>query len=162
MPVFVKVFNIVFHRGIVPNSWSEGYICPIYKNKGDPNNVDNYRGITILSCYGKLFTCIFNNWLFDYLESLGLLCEEQARFRKGYGTIDHIFNLKCLIDLYLFRRQKLYCAFIDYRKAFDSVNMVLLWQKLLRTGIDGKILNVIQNLYKSAKSCVRDGDTYSK
>jgi hypothetical protein len=162
MPVFVEVFNIVFHRGIVPNSWSEGYICPIYKNKGDPNNVDNYRGITILSCYGKLFTCIFNNWLFDYLESLGLLCEEQARFRKGYGTIDHIFNLKCLIDLYLFRRQKLYCAFIDYRKAFDSVNMVLLWQKLLRTGIDGKILNVIQNLYKSAKSCVRDGDTYSK
>ena len=33
MPVFVKVFNIVFHRGIVPNSWSEGYICPIYKTK---------------------------------------------------------------------------------------------------------------------------------
>jgi len=44
MPVFVKIFNIVFHSGIVPNSWSEGYICPIYKNKGDPNNVDNYRG----------------------------------------------------------------------------------------------------------------------
>jgi hypothetical protein len=39
---------------------------------------------------------------------------------------------------------------------------VLLWQKLLRTGIDGKILTVIQNLYKSAKSCVRDGNTYSE
>ena len=33
MPVFVKIFNIVFHSGIVPNSWSEGYICPIYKTK---------------------------------------------------------------------------------------------------------------------------------
>ena len=43
-----------------------------------------------------------------------------------------------------------------------SVTRVLLWQQLLRTGIDGKILTVIQNLYKSAKSCVRDGDTYSK
>ena len=64
--------------------------------------------------------------------------------------------------MYLFRRQKLYCAFIDYRKAFDLVNRVLLWQKLLRTGIDGKILTVIQNLYKSAKSCVRDGNTYSE
>jgi hypothetical protein len=62
----------------------------------------------------------------------------------------------------LFRRQQLYCAFIDYRKALASVNRVLLWQQLLRTGIDGKILTVIQNLYKSAKSCVRDGDTYSK
>jgi hypothetical protein len=65
------------------------------------------------------------------LESLGLLCEEQAGFRKRYGTTDHIFNLKCLIDLYLFRRKKLYCAFIDYRKAFDSVDRILLWQKLL-------------------------------
>ena len=43
-----------------------------------------------------------------------------------------------------------------------SVNRVLLWQQLLRTGIDGKILIVIQNLYKSAKSCVRDGNTYSE
>ena len=39
----------------------------------------------------------------------------------GYGTVDHIFNLKCLIDLYLFGRKKLYCAFVDFCKAFDSV-----------------------------------------
>lgn len=98
MPVFVRIFNIVFHSGIVPDSWSEGYVCPIYKNKGNPNDVDNYRGITILSCYGKLFTCILNNRLHTYLENSGLMCEEQAGFRKGYSTTDHIFNLKCLID----------------------------------------------------------------
>ena len=68
----------------------------------------------------------------------------------------------CLIDLYLFRREKLYCAFIDYRKAFDSVNRVLLWQKLLRNGIDGKMLTIIKNLYKNAKSCVRNGNTCSE
>ena len=62
------------------------------------------------------------------------------------GTVDHICNLTCLINLYLFnRRTKLYCAFVDYNKAFDSVNRVLLWQKLLRSGIDGKILIVLQN-----------------
>ena len=53
---------------------------------------------------------------------MNLLCEEQAGFRKKYGTTDHIFNLKCIIDLYLFRGKKLFCAFIDYKKAFDSVN----------------------------------------
>ena len=46
--VFCKLFNIVFESGIVPSSWTEGIICPIYKNKGDVNNPDNYRGITIL------------------------------------------------------------------------------------------------------------------
>ena len=134
--------------GIISDSWSKGFICPIFKKKGDPANADNYRGITILSCYGKLFTCILNNRLFNYLESLGLLCEEQTGFRKGYGTVDYIFNLKCLIDLYLFRRKKLYCAFVDFRKAFDSVNRILLWQKLLRNGIDGELLIVFQNLCK--------------
>jgi hypothetical protein len=57
--------------------------------------------------------------------------------------------------------KKLYCAFIDYRKAFDSVDRILLWQKLLRTSIDGNMLIVIQNMYKNAKSCVRDGSNCS-
>ena len=40
MPVFIKIFNVVFHSGIVPDSWSEGFICPIFKNKGSRNDVD--------------------------------------------------------------------------------------------------------------------------
>jgi hypothetical protein len=52
---------------------------------------------------------------------------------------------------------KHHCAFIYYRKAFDSVDRILLWQKLLRTSIDGNMLVIIQNMHKNAKSCVRDG-----
>jgi hypothetical protein len=47
MPVFVRIFNIVFHSGIVPDSWSEGYICPIYKNKGNPHDVDINSFVTL-------------------------------------------------------------------------------------------------------------------
>ena len=50
--VYVKLFSIVFKSGVIPDLWSVGVICPIYKNKGDTANPDNYRGITILSCYG--------------------------------------------------------------------------------------------------------------
>ena len=90
-----------------------------------------------------------------------MLAEEQAGFRKGYSTTDHIFNLKCLIDLYLFRGKKLYCAFIDYKKAFDSVNKVYLWQKLLSNNVDGKMFRIIHSLYANAKSCVRIGNSKS-
>jgi hypothetical protein len=50
-------------------------------------------------------------------------------------------------------RKSLYCTFTDYRKAFDSVYSILLWQKLLRTSIDGNKLIAIQNMYKNAVLC---------
>ena len=100
LTAFTKLFNLIFSSGLIPDEWSQGIISPIYKNKGDKANPDNYRGITILSCFGKLFTAVLNNRLNNYLENMSLLCEEQAGFRKNYGTTDHIFNLKCLIDLY--------------------------------------------------------------
>ena len=78
--VFCKLFNIVFESGIVPCCWTEGVICPIYKNKVDANNPYNYRGITVISCFGKLFTSVLNHWLNCYLESINNLCEEQTGF----------------------------------------------------------------------------------
>ena len=48
----------------------------------------------------------------------------------------------------------MYCAFLDYEKAFDKVDRVFLWQKLIEQNIKGKILQVINNIYNNAKSCV--------
>ena len=112
----------------------------------------NYRGITILSCMGKLFTSILNKRINNFLETYGILGEEQAGFRKKYGTNDHIFNLNCLVDLFLFKKKNLFCAFIDYKKAFDSVDRTALWYKLSRSFFDGKIFVIIRNMYAQAKS----------
>ncbi|MEW8548698.1 MAG: reverse transcriptase family protein, partial [Candidatus Thiodiazotropha sp.] len=155
MPVYIRLFNAILDSGKMPETWTDGFIIPIYKNKGDIGNPDNYRGITILSCMGKLFTSILNQRINLFLEEYGILGEEQAGFRKHYGTTDHIFNLKCIIDLYLCKKKKLYCAFIDYKKAFDSVDRAALWHKLLRNSVDGKIFVLIKNMYEQAKSCVR-------
>jgi hypothetical protein len=151
LAIFVSLFNIVFDSGCIPESWSEGSIVPIYKNKGDPANADNYRGITVLICFGKLFTCILNNRLNSYLGNYNVLCEEQAGFKNQYSTTDHIYNLDCLIDLYLRCNKPLYCAFVDYKKAFDSVDRSALWHKLLQQCIDGKMFKVIHSLYENAK-----------
>ena len=91
MPIYVKLFNIVFESGIVPELWLVGNILPFYKNKGDKLDPQNYRPITILSCMGKLFTSILNVRLNDFLEEFLLLNENQFGFRKGYSTIDNIF-----------------------------------------------------------------------
>ena len=152
--IIVDFFNIVLDSGIVPSEWCVGVIIPIFKNKGENTNPDNYRGITLLSCLGKLFTSVLNNRISNFLDMNHMLGEEQAGFRSAYSTIDHVFVLKCIIDFYLQKRKRLYCAFIDYKKAFDLIDRKFLWFRLLKVGVNGKILNVVKNLYKSAKSCI--------
>ena len=115
---------------------------------------DNYRPITLLSCLCKLFTAVLNNRLNAYLEEYELLNENQAGFRKQYSTTDHIFTLHCIIDLLRFQKRKIYCTFIDFSKAFDSVWRIGLWRKLLNAKINGKFFNVIHNLYLNIKSCI--------
>jgi hypothetical protein len=63
--------------------------------------------------------------------------------------------------MYLRCYKTLFCAFIDYRKAFDSVDRCALWHKLLQYCIDGKMFKIIHNMYESAKSCVRLGTKLS-
>jgi hypothetical protein len=99
--VYVKLFNIVLNTGTVPTEWTKGVISSIYKNKGSINDPDNYRGITVLSCLGKLFTACINKRLYDYIECYGVLNENQTGFRKGYSTVDHLFVLQGIIELYL-------------------------------------------------------------
>ena len=132
----------------------DSIILPLYK-KGDRLNVDNYRGITILSCLGKLFTAFVNERLTKFTDKHGIIGPEQAGFRAGFSTMDHVLAFKLLIDLYLHKKKRLYVAFIDYSKAFDRIDRVCLWDKILSQNVTGKMFQVIFNLYKQAKSCVK-------
>ena len=158
--VLCDLFNIVLNSGMVPTNWCMGIILPLYKNKGSPTNPDNYRGITLLSCVSKLFTACINSRLALFIDD-GILGNEQAGFREGYSTTDHVYVLYSVIEMYLSVRKRVYCAFIDYKKAFDTIQRELLWQKLLSSGIHCKIFTVIRNLYSQAKSCVRKGNFLS-
>ena len=154
--IVVKLFNIVLKTGIIPDEWCIGVIIPLYKNKGSPKDPDNFRGITLLSCIGKLFTSVLNYRLTKFLDENGEIGDEQAGFRAGYSTTDHIFTLYAIINIYISSGKQLYCAFVDYRKAFDFVDRVSLWSKMIGLGINGNLLRIIYNLYEKAKSCVKN------
>ena len=154
--IYCKLFNKVLDSGIIPEQWVQGMIIPIYKGKGDREQCDNYRGITLLSCLGKLFTSILNNRLTSYIEDNDILLANQTGFRKNHSTLDNCFVLKSLIDLFFNSRKRLFVAFVDYRKAFDSVWRCGLWSKLISQNINGKMFKTITNLYSQIKSCVID------
>lgn len=150
--IYAKLFNLIFDTGLVPVSWSLGNILPIFKNKGDSKNPENYRPITLLSCFGKLFTSILNSRINKYLDENSTISSCQAGFRKGYSTTDNLFILQSLIEIAKANRNKLYCAFIDFKQAFDKVWRTGLWQKLIDSNINGKCFTFIKNMYKDIKS----------
>ena len=161
MPLYLKLFNLVLNTGYTPEKLSLGIIQPIYKNKGDPNNPDSYRGITLVSCLGKVYTAILNERLNSFSDAIELITKSQAGFRKGYSTLDNIFCLYSLIQIYLMSGRKLFCTFVDFKKAFDTIWRVGLWQKLIASNITGKIFISIFNMYSNIKSCVRQNSEQS-
>ena len=76
-------------------------------------------------------------------------------FKPDHSTVDAIFILQVLNNKKIRNRKKLYCVFVDLRRAFDSIYRDGLWLKLLKSGIEGKILSIIRSMYSQAKSCVK-------
>ena len=119
------------------------------KNKGDIKNPDNYRGIALLSCLSKIFSSFINSRLLFYMEENNIIGEKQVGFRSLRSTLNHIFTLNLIIDLYLQTCEKVNTVFIDYRKAFDLIETSSLWHKVLSHNINGKLFNVIHTLQLS-------------
>jgi hypothetical protein len=93
---------------------------------------------------------------------VSLISYNQEGFRKGHSTIDNIFVLNGLISLYQFFVKKLFCTFVDFRKAFDTVWIIGLWIKLLSSEIKGNIFNVIYNMHSDIQSCVQYNNNQSE
>ena len=154
------LFNKILQTGVFPAQWATGLIVPIYK-KGDADDTNYYRGITLISCFAKLFTSVISNRLKIWEQENEISTDAQFGFKTNHSTNDAIFILKYLIDKNLNSKKKLYCAFIDLKKAFDSVSRTSLWYKLIKCGIDGKLLKLIRSLYSEIKLRVKNLNSLS-
>ena len=92
-----NLFNKILDLGHFPEVGSEGYVVPIHK-KGKLDDVNNFRGITLLSTLGKLFTRVLNNRLTTWAEEYYVYIEAQAGFRANMSTTDNVFVLHGIIN----------------------------------------------------------------
>jgi hypothetical protein len=149
------LFNSILRTGQFPDMWCEAIITPLHK-KGSRNEESNYRGISLLSCMGKIFTKVLNNRLMDWAELHNKLDEGQGAYRRHRSTCDNIFNLYAMTQKYLCKKGgRFYCEFIDFSQAFDSIPHQKLWYRLITEGIHGRILKIFRSMYSKLKSCVK-------
>ena len=156
-----KLFNQISNDGNFPSCWNESYIVLINK-KGSKNNPANYRGISLTSCLRKLFNKVMNARLLKYIDSINLIRENQIGFKRNSRTSDHILTLKSIIDFQKSKKEKAFAAFIDLRKAFDTVWRDGLFYKMLLNGINGKTYNIIRSMYSNNSFKIKFANGLSK
>ena len=154
-----ELVKVMWEREEVPRAWMRGVVVPFFKD-GDRKDPGNYRGISLLSIVGKIYTMVLNERIMTFCEDEGVLAEEQGGFRKGRGCPDQLFSLLQVLDNR--RRNKTYCCFIDVRKAYDRVFRAGLWKRLWDVSIRGKMWRVLVGLYDEVKSSVRVDDGLSE
>ena len=131
-------------------------INPIPKSSStDPKDPLSYRGIALASAMYKIYCNVLNSRLSKWVEENDKLVDEQNGFRKKRSTTDHILSLCNIIETRKKMKKSTFCAFIDFKKAYDSINRNILWQRLRDSGIGGRMLIAIKALYNSVSSCVR-------
>ena len=154
------LFNSIFSGSHFPKTWRIHTLSPLLK-KGDIYNPSNYRGIAIGSNLSKLFLTVLHNRLNVFVNENNLIPKNQIGYRKGSRTTDHILTLKSIIDKYISQtpRKYLFACFVDFRSAFDSVCRKSLHFKLLKNGVGGNFLALIQDMYQDVQYCMKiDGE----
>ena len=71
--VYVKLFKVILKPGHIPKDWAMDIILPIYENKDPVTDPSNHWGITLLSCFCKLFRYVLHNRLTEYIDELGIM-----------------------------------------------------------------------------------------
>lgn len=154
-------FNLLYDgRSEIDETFTETVICPIFK-KGDQNNVCNYRGIAFINCVAKVLMGVMNERITNCIESHNILNEFQAGFRRGYSTIDNIYNLASIVHLKFDEKKKVYAFFVDFKAAFDKVPRKYLLHKLRLLGLPSKMVSLIERIYEHTKSAVWTGEEIS-
>lgn len=140
------LFQDVWLQETFPDDWNTGTIVKIPK-KGDLTRCDNWRGITLLSVPSKVFTRVILNRIKGVVE--GSIRKEQHGFRKNKSCVDLINTVRIILEQSQEYQSPLYLAFIDFVKAFDTIDRSFIWETLENMNLDRKIIRVIRALYEN-------------
>ena len=153
-----ELFNTCITHSHFPNVMSNTYITPVIKDKrGAANEMKNYRPIAVASALCKIFESVLRSRILPFVKS----CDNQLSFKCKVGTETCVFLLKEIIRTYTKKSTPVHCAFLDASKAFDRINHIKLFNKLLLRGVPNYLIAILANWYSTSRLLVRWGSSLS-
>ena len=147
------IFARSFVEGSVPKQLKLAKVIPVFKN-GKKDAMDNYRPISLLSCYSKIIEKIVCSRLTCFLDVNNLISSSQFGFRKKHSTLHPLIHFQNFVSSALDKGEHAVAIFCDLRKAFDTVDHRILLTKLRKMGVRGAELLWFQDYLTGRRQIV--------
>jgi hypothetical protein len=160
IPHIQKVFNLEVKKGF-PKSWMQSLIVPIFLN-GDKKVSSNYKNIMISPFLAMFYGIILEKNIILWLESHSKISKVQVGFRRYRSIVDHIFTSRIISEEFHNTKTNLFCCFVDFRKAFDTIPRKNLSNRLEEITFPFKLRVVVVRLYGNAISKFKNHEGWLK
>ena len=150
----VYIFNLTYKSGSVPSCFKTAVVVPIFKS-GDKNNIANFRPISLINCFGKIFEKTIKSRLLNFLNANNILSTSQFGFLEGRGTNEAIFDFVSEVSNNLNNGINTLAVFLDLARAFDTVPHDALLDVLSGYGIRGPVLRVFRSYLEQRPQYLR-------
>ena len=154
------IINLGLTTGKIPQALKIAKIIPSHKS-GDKRKATNYRPISILPVFAKIYESLIYDRLNNYLDKKGILIPEQYGFQKNKNTSTALLSFVENLQKSLDSNQHTLAVFIDLKKAFDTVNPEILLRKLFKYGIRGTPLEWFKDYFQNRKQFIETHDVQS-
>ena len=128
------IYNKSLKTGIFPTTWKTAHIVPIHKS-GDKSKCENYRPISLLSCFAKLFESLVYEHMYNHLKQS--ITTMQHGFVRNRSTVSNLLLYKNYLCSSFATNGQTDSIYMDFRKAFDKVDHSILCRKLWGYGLQG-------------------------
>ena len=155
------IMNKSLETSIVPTTWKQARVCPIYKTDS-PLSPSNYRPISIIPVCMKIFERAVQKQLAAYLKKHSILCKAQSGFREQHSTLTATLDVTDYILKNMDNGLYTGAVYLDLKKAFDTVNSDTLLFKLKCLGIENNELRWFQNYITDRNQCVQHATATSE